>query len=231
MKKGENIFKKDNAEAEKRWNSEAKKGKKENDIYSALLFKLEPQKGMFDPGVFHFYIKNEEKLGSIITERDKARLKKLIIESVFEKFNPGEQRLTITDREGERTGYRTHSYIHIFGDCLRVAKLLGMDISKYRQRIINYIPFAYHEQLQAIFSLVPNPMNSEITTLLKTYNDKRDDDLQTFMPVSFISACEKYGIVGAIPILKRFVDDPKLLLQYRASALAAIAAIQADEKY
>ena len=228
---GRNYFKKEYAETEERWKSEAKKVNKINNIYRDFLFKLEPQKGKFDLGVFHFYIKNEEKLMSIITERDQKRLEKLVIESIFDKFDPGEQKLTITSNDSGHTSYTTHSYINIFGDCLRVAELLKMNISKYRQRIINYIPFAYHEQRQAIFSLVPNLTDREIKTLLNFYSGKREDDLQRFMPESLTSTSEKYGIAGAVPILKRFVDDPELLFQYRESALEAIAAIQPDEKY
>ncbi len=228
---GRNYFDKEYSETEKRWDSETKKARKESNLYRDFLFKLEPEKGNFYPDVFHFYIDNHEKLQSLITVKDKTRLKRLIINSVLEKFDPGKQELKITASEGGRTSYTTHSFIHIFGDCLRVAELLKINISKYRQRIINYIPFAYHDHRQAIFSLVPNLTDGEVKNFLKLYTQKRTDDLQRFMPDSFISASKKYGITGAIPILKKFVDDSKLLLQYRTSALEAIAIIQPDEKY
>ncbi|MCL4536204.1 MAG: hypothetical protein M1610_01210 [Nitrospirae bacterium] len=228
---GRKYFREEYAAAEKRWKSEAKKANKAKDIYRDFQFKLEPQKGMYDKGVFHFYLENKEQLEQIINEQDKERLEKLVIESIFDKFDPGEQKLTINRKEGGTTTYTTHSFIHIFGDCLRVADSLKIDISKYRQRIINYIPFAYGEHRHAIFSLIPTLTEKEISNLLKLYIKNRDDDLHRFMPESFIYASEQYRIVEAVPILKRFVDEQKFLLQYRASALRAIAAIQPDEKY
>lgn len=228
---GRKHFSEEYAETEKRWKSEAKKAKKDRDIYRDFLFKLEPQKDMYDKGVFNFYLENEEHLKPVMTGQDKKRVEKLIIESIFEKFDPGEQKLTITKRESGSRSYTTHGFIHIFGDCLRVAESLKIDISKYRQRIINYIPFAYGEHRRAIFSLISNLTDKETNNLLRLYIKKRDDDLQRFMPESFIYASEQYRIVEAIPILKRFVDEPEFLLQDRASALGAIAAIQPDEKY
>ena len=185
---------------------------------------------MYDTGVFDFYLKNEEEIKSIITEQDKKRVEKLLIESIFDKFDPGKQRLIIRRNEGGRT-IITHPFIHIFGDCLRVAVSLKIDISKYRQRIINYIPFARDEDRQAIFSLIPNPTDKEINNLLKFYKANRDDDLQRYFPESLVRVSEWYNITGATPILKRFVDEQEFLLQDRASALGAIAAIQPDEKY
>ena len=166
-----------------------------------------------------------------MTDNDKERFKTLIINSIFDEFDPGEQTLTINKREGGSTSYTTHSFINIFGDCLRVADSLKIDISKYRQRIINYIPFAYSEHRKAIFSLVPDPTDREIKVLLQVWKNKRDDDLQRFMPDSLIKACEQYEIVEAVPVLKKFVDEPGFLIQDRTSALRVIAVIQPDEKY
>jgi hypothetical protein len=228
---GRKYFKKRYAETEKRWETAAKKDKRGRDIYRDFLFKLEPQEGKVDYSVFDFYLQNEENLKSIITEQDRKRLAKLVTELIFEQFDPGEQTLKITRSEGGRKRYTTHGYIHIFGDCLRVAVLLGINVSKYRQRIINYIPFAYHKQQKAIFSLLPNLTEQETKSLLTIYTAKRDDDLQKYMPESLIAASHRYHIVEALPILSKFVDDPELLLHYRASALDAIAAIHPDEKF
>jgi hypothetical protein len=227
---GRKYFSEEYAETEKQWKSEAKKNKAK-DIYRDFQFKLEPQKGMYDTGVFDFYLRNEEHLRSVMTSQNKNRLEKLLIKSIFDKFDPGEQKLTITSREGGQTTYTTSSFIHIFGDCLRVAESLKIDISKYRQRIINYIPFAYSEHRQSIISLIPNLTTKEISGLLKLYIEKRDDDLQKFMPESFIYASERYGIVEAVPVLKRFVVEKAFLMQDRTSSLRVIAIIQPDETY
>ena len=228
---GRKYFREEYAKDEKRWKSEAKKADKFKDIYRDFQLKLESREGMYHTRVFDFFLRHEEQLKQVIDEHDKKRMEKIITESIFDKLDPGKQKLTITKKEGGSTTYITHSFIHIFGDCLRVADLLKIDISKYRQRIINYIPFAYGEHRRAIFSLISTLTDKETNNLLKPYIKKRDDDLQRFMPESFINASEQYGIIEAIPILKRFVDESKFLLQDRASALGAIMAIQPDEKY
>lgn len=228
---GRKYFKEEYSEAEKRWENEAKKAKKDLDIYRDFLFKLEPQSGMYDKGVFNFYLSNKEQLEPIMTSQDKKRLEKLVIESIFKKFDPGKQRLIINKKEGSTTTYTTHSFIHIFGDCLRVAESLKTDISKYRQRIINYIPFAWDEHLRAIFSLVPDPTDKEIKSLLQVWKKKRNDDLHRVRPENLNKATEQYRIVEAVSVLTRFVDEPGFLLQDRTSALRVIAAIQPDEKY
>jgi hypothetical protein len=79
--------------------------------------------------------------------------------------------------------------------------------------------------------LIPTLTGNEINNLLKIYTKKRDDDLQRFMPESFVYASEQCGIVEAVPVLKRFVNEKAFLMQDRTSALRAISVIQPDEKY
>ncbi len=228
---GRKYFKEEYDAWEKKIKRQSVKKNKDLELYEKFRIKLQPAKGMYDIDVFSFYLNHKEQLKSFLRKEDKERLKELIVKSVFEKFDPGEQKLTITKKEDTSISYTTHRFIHIFGDCLRVAKVLNIDISKYRQRIINYIPFAYTEHRKIIFSLVSNPTNKEIENLLKIYTQKRKDDLPKFMPDSFIEACEKYNIVKAIPILKRFVDETEFFIYTRRAALQAIANIQPDVNY
>jgi len=228
---GRKYFREEYAEAEKRWKSEEKKVNKTNDIYRDFHMKLEPHEGMYHTGVFDFYLRHEEQLKQVIDEHDKDRMKKLITESIFDNLDPGKQKITITKRENGVMSYTINNLIPIFGDCLRVAESLKINISKYRQRIINYIPFAWDEDLRAIFSLVSDPTDREIKSLLHIWKKKRDDDLQRFRPENLIKVSEQYGIVEAVPVLKKFVDEPAFLMQDRTSALRTIADIQPDEKY
>lgn len=228
---GRKYFTEEYTVAEKRGATEAKNANKAQDIYKDFQSKIEPQKGKNYTGVFDFYLRHEEELKQTINVHDKQRLKKLITKSIFGKFDPGSQKLTINRNEGGSMSYTTHSYIHIFGDCLKIADSLKMDVSQYRQRIINYIPFSYSEHRKAIFSMIPDPTYQEIKVLLQVWKKKRDDDLQRFMPESFIYTSEQYKIAEALPVLKRFVDESASLMQERASALRAIANIQPDEKY
>ena len=140
---GRGYFKKEYEEYEEYWKAEGKKPSAEAGIYREFQSKLEPGKGMYVQGVFRFYLENKEKLASFITEHEKELLRTLIIESIFEKFDPGEQKLVITKKEDGKTSYTTNGWIHIFDDCLRIAKELKIDIFKYRQKIISHTRLIY----------------------------------------------------------------------------------------
>lgn len=195
---------------------------------------LEPTIGTYNPDVFSFYLKNKDLLKDIVSNAELTRLKKLIAESVFEKFDPAEHELKILKSSDGGTQYREHTWNQIFGDCLRllsIADEVRMDISKYRQRIINYIPFGYDHHLEAIFKLIPDPTVDEINKLLLIYTGSRDDDLKRFMPGNLVEASLKYNILSVVPILKGFVDNGDFGIYVRQSALNAIAKIEPDDQY
>lgn len=201
----------------------------EVEIYNDFKHRLEPEINKYIPNVFQFYVNNKDKLAPFIKEDDKKRLEKLIKESIFDKFDPGDQILTINKRENGSTSYTTHEWIFIFGTCILAAKELGIDISPYRQKILNYIPFAYNNHCEAIFDQISNPTEKELKNVLKLHKG-RSDDLTIFMPSSTIDFCKKYGIKHAIPILKYFVNSDQISLCERQSALKAIAKLAENEK-
>lgn len=215
---GRNYFFNEYKEAESKWEKQDKKPSEEERLYEEFQLKLEPEKGKYYPDVFEFYLNNKDTLNPLITKDEKDRLKSLIEESIFDQFDPGEHDLNITERKGGGTSYTTHSWIHIFGDCIQVASELNFDITRYRNKIINYIPFAYSAHLDAIFSLVKNVQLGEIKSLIAIYKRKKSD-LWRFMPDSFIRASERYVIKEAVPILKEFVAQNDFSIYDRISAL------------
>lgn len=228
---GRKYLEKEYQQAEKVKSKFASEDKKrESTIYDDFKLKLEPEKNKYDPSVFQFYIENEKELEQFITIDDKKRLEKLIKDSIFEKFDPGQQKITINRRENGSTNYMTHQWIFIFGSCILVAIKLDIDILSYRQKILNYIPFSYDDHLAAIFHMIPNPTKEELDNVLKIY-ENRSDDLKIFMPSSTIEFCKKYGAKQGIPILKFFVSSNQLSLYERKNALSAIARLNEAKEY
>lgn len=219
-------------QAEKRESElENDQNRKGLEIYTNFKHRLEPEKDKYIPNVFRFYIDNKEKLTDFITDEDKARLEKLIKESIFEKFDPGAQILKINKRENGSTSYTTHEWIFIFGSCIGAANELGLDVSLYRQKILNYIPFAYDNDREAIFSLIPNPTEEELNNVLSIFVNRKDD-LEQFMPSSTIDFIKNYKISSGLPLLKKFVDLNTISLYERKSALTVISEIiNSDENY
>jgi len=198
--------------------------------YKDFQKRLEPEPGKFNPSVFELYVHSHEAIDKLISENEKKRLVELVTGSVFSKFNPGGQKLTIKEQTNGSKTYTTHSWIHIFGNCIEVAQKLNIDVSKYREKIISYIPFAYHNQLTAIFDLIDDIKPQELKQLLKVYLEKTSD-LWRNMPDSFIATAKQYRFEEALPILVEFVDQSDFSIHDRASALEAAEFLKPNSKF
>jgi len=204
-------------QSEKAIKEQVTKPTTDESTYKDFQSKLEPEPGMFNPSVFELYIRSNETLDKTMTDTERGRLIELVNGSVFSKFNPGDQKLSIKEQSNGSKTYTTHSWIHIFGNCVEVAQKLNIDISKYRVKIISYIPFAYHNQLTAIFDLVDDIKPQESKQLLKVYLEKTSD-LWRNMPDSFIASAKQYHLEEAVPILREFIGQDDFLIHDRASA-------------
>jgi len=192
---------------------------------------LEPEPKKFAGGVFAFYLNHISELDPLLSSEDRNRMVELINGSVLGSINPANHDLTITeDRGGGATSYTTSSNIELFRDALLVAKHLGIDTTPFRKRIINYIPFAYSEDLQAIFELVKNITPAEFAPVMEVYKHRRSD-LWRHMPSNFIDAVEQYHITDASPVLKAFVTESGLLTYVRKRALGVIESFIADKEF
>jgi len=141
--------------------------------------------------VFEYYDDHQQQIDKYITPQEKKKLiDELMMNIVFEKFNPANQKLTITKEFNGNKTYTTHSWIHIYGDCIQLAAKLNLDVSKYQSKLISYIPFAYDSHLKAILGWIRRPTSVEISTLIQVYRGKTSD-LWRHQPESFIKACKE----------------------------------------
>lgn len=228
--KGRKFFKKEYTAAEKQWKKEKTKISETERLYQEFKSKLEPEKGKFFPDVFKFFLGNADKLLTRITNDDTERLVWLLEDSIFSKFDPGKQKLTITIKNGSSTSYTTHAWISFFGDCIKVAAKLNMDVNKFKSQIFSYIPFAYHDDLEAIFKIIKKIEAKDINRLLAVYKEKKSD-LWQFMPDSFVKACSKYNIVVAAPILQEFIENNQFPKHDRIRALEVKEQLCPDKVY
>jgi hypothetical protein len=199
-------------------------------VYEKFKFKLEPEKGKYYPDVFSFYLENKESIEQYIKDIERERLIKLTI-SFFDVHDPEKQRLFITEKtESGSMQFKSNWAFQIFGDCILIANEFNIDLSKYKKKIIGFIPYAEGSQLEIIFSSLPKFSDEDINVLLRIYEGKRKDDLADFNPENIVKVIDKYKIVKAIPVLKRCVDKD-YYLHVRKAALNSIANINPDEKY
>lgn len=199
-------------------------------IYNDFLIRLEPQPGKYSSDLFEFFNKNKNDLINKITAEERQRLITLVY-SMFKNIEPLEQSLKITSKDGDRKSYHISGSIFVFRECLIIARDLKLDVSKYRQHILNYILFTLDDTLSIIFELIPNPSNEEINELISIYNSKRTDDLYQFHPESFFHFCKQYNIIQSLPVLKGFVENQHLYFYTREIALEIIKDLNPDQDY
>lgn len=232
-KEGRKYLKKEYEEFEKFAQKERlqKSESQEETVYKEFQLKLEPEKGKYDPGVFRFYIKNKEILEGKITEIEKKRIINLMTESVFEKFDPkeGYRIFKINRRDSNTTNFTWHAWNPIFADCIKLASLLKVDVSKYRQKIINFIPFAYYEDRKAIFKLIKGVKAKELKYVLSIY--KSDSDLKLFQPESFIKFVKEYKLKEATPFIEEFIKEEALSVYNRIEALRLIESLKPNKSF
>ncbi|HXM92814.1 MAG TPA: hypothetical protein VOA64_00945 [Candidatus Dormibacteraeota bacterium] len=191
---------------------------------------LEPAPGEYSKGVFAFYLDHVTELDPIISPEDKNRLV-ILTGSVFRNINPADYDLTATAlHAGYVTSYNVSTNISLFGDALRVAELLVIDLAEFRQRIINFIPFAYAEHLRAIFKLIKNITPHELAPVVDIYKQHKSD-LWRHMPSNLIDAIERYHVTEAAPVLRTFVKESVFPSQVRQSALTVAESFVADKQF
>jgi excisionase family DNA binding protein len=228
---GRKYFAKEYEEIEKQESANAGQHTREKDVYKEFKFKLMPEEGKYMSDVFDYFNHSEEEIKKHWTAKDKDRLIELMTGSIFDKFDPKGQKVTITKiHDGSKT-YTMHPWIHIFGECLEIARKINLDISKYRKKIVAYIPFAaYENTLSEILDYLGDLSDEEVKEILDVYKS-RESDLWKFSPRSLIEIAKLKNLSDAIEILKSFVMNDDFHAFERTEALEAIAVIGEDEKY
>ena len=216
------------SEAEHQSNQESQQQMRAKTVYEDFKFKLQPEENKYMPDVFSLYNRHHNEIEALVNEQDKSRLSELLTGSIFSKFDPGEH--GVQDSNNHQT-HTMHSWISIFGDSIQTANLIGLDITDYRDRVVNYIPFAFEQsELEAIFSLVGQLSTSDVDRIVSRYRD-RTDDTWRYHPSAFLQTIKKYRLTNAIPVLKEFVSEPELSIYDRIEALKAISIITQDKEY
>ena len=197
-------------------------------IYDDFTFKLQPEEGMYMPDVFSLFNRNYKEIESQITKSNRERLVFLLNDSIFSKFDPGEH--GIQDSNNHQT-HTMHSWISIFGDALVTAHKLQTDVSQYRDKIVNYLPFSFEQaELEAVFELAGELNENDTEKLMTKYRD-RSNDLWRYHPRSFIEATKKYRLSRAVPLLKEFVSEAELSIYDRIDAMKTVSILEESSQY
>ena len=192
---------------------------------------LEPAPKQYNPAVFGYYLQYEQTLKPLVSQQDKQRLERLLKGSVLNSIDPGDYDLTVTGEQGgHTTSYVVSSHISVFGSALLVAYRLVLDVGEFRQRIINYIPFAYSDHLQAILKLCPNITTAELGKVISIYSERKSD-LWRHQPGNLVYTAEQYHVVAAAPVLKVLARESALAVDVRVRALKVAESLVPDREF
>lgn len=231
---GRKFFEKEYADAEKtqnKYNKQEKKNEERNYREFKIFFDQSTLEKYF-LNVFQDYSYNHQKINPYLTDKEREKLIQLTI--IFLKsYDPATSGLEITDEKNGSTSYRTNRNIQFYGEAIICAKLLSLNVNDYRQNIINYIPFAFQNHFEAIFSLVDGVSLQEVAPLLEIYS-KKTDDLWRFMPDNFLRIVEQLNLSEAQTILEEFVETKDLRTGdqfYRVKALKLADSFKNEKEY
>ena len=194
---------------------------REEELLKRFHLLLEPAPNQFSHEVFRFYNENKDKLDGLITLDQKKRLEGLITGTIFKFVDPINHELKITSQQDGSKTFTANASVFSFGHAIITAKHLGINITEFRQKIINFIPFAYHNELSAIFELVKNITPEELAPVIDIYKQKKSD-LWRHQTDSFVEAVEQYHITSAVPILKELVRESVLDKYARQKAINVV---------
>jgi len=212
------------------------------EIYKEFAQKLEPEKGRFSTDVFDFYLNNEDIISEQLKKEDKDKLLTLI-SNILENASPEKIQVRITDKTSGGKHYTITPYASYFGGVVRLSlKLNGKEfLKKYRQKIINFIPFAYYNDQQTILDVVDKVTDADLEDVNKIYSPKSENEGRYLIPGSYTYVIKQFLGRGCkfetpLQILKTFVEDGLLEPYEKRSALELIGAfmengIGRDEDY
>jgi hypothetical protein len=200
-------------------------------VLSEFKTLLEPAPGQYSPAVFAFYLQNAKIIEPSLIQQDRDRLLELVGGSVFSIIDPANYSLTAVEiQQGHATTYTVSGHIDVFGSALLVADRLRMDITKFRQRIINFIPFAYSDHLSAILRLCPDISVAELKAVIDTYIQHKSD-LWRHQPGSFIYVVERHHIKAAVPVLQMMARESQLSASTRIQAMIVAESLAPDKLF
>lgn len=153
----------------------------------------------------------------------------LVKELIFEKYDPATATLELqpVQPDGSRP-FTISRFIYLFEAALEFISRTDKNANEYRRKLIALLPFLLNEDTEICLELIGSISPEEANYLLSIYSDGNSGRAR-FHPNSFVEASKKFRIRGALPILKRFMEESSFDVYLRRSALEASESIQPNE--
>ena len=198
--------------------------KRKQDIYDSFIKQLEPEPGKYTPSVFEFFLNNRKEIEEQWQEKDKKRLLKLSVDDGIAKIEPKEFKVSVDKSTRQFTWSSVASY---YGDLLSVvSSFVPEEIQKHRQQLIDFIPYAFSDDMNRIMDMVPEIKDAELEFVNKVMSDEKYDK-RYLIPSSYIYIVGHYAKKGCkLPsvksVLLSFIGDKYIPDYEQKSAVEAL---------
>lgn len=174
----------------------------------------------------HFY-QNYIEIQSKWTAAEKERFFRLTITDSLDKIEPKNFTVKIKDKPSENREFTWTQQASYFGDLIKSLNIIAPEkLGVYRQKIIDFIPYAYSDDWQIILDSVKSINDTELNFVNKVYADTKDDRryLETSSYIYLMKEFKKRNPLLSTPavILESFIGDPYIRDFDYVSALEAV---------
>jgi len=204
--------------------------KRKQEIYKDFLNLLEPFPGKYITKVFQYFLQYRKEIEEQWDDKNKKRLIQLAVEDNLRKIDPKEFKVTIPDKNIRQfTWSSTASY---YGDILSVVKILApQELEKHRQKIIDFIPYAFSNDMNLIVDLIEKIEDKELTFVNNVMSNKKDDR-RYLIPGTYIYLIGYYikkgcRLQSVKSIVKSFIGD-KFIPDYEQETALEVLSLLID---
>ncbi|MBI1184806.1 hypothetical protein GC194_11065 [bacterium] len=202
-----------------------------NKIYLQFLNMLNLEKvGVYHSNVFIFF--NDHK--STIDKQWTEKVENIFFDAVDHALSQDVSTFTISRNETSKNSFQLNIPPPVFAlnYALSSAKLLGIDINKYRSTIIKAFPLLLDNDLaiNRIDELLPFTVE-EINWLVAYYNKNSDNSTLEVASVNLKSFIERFQPKELMPLLKKIVVNPDFETHRRSEFLHLIQKIEPDYQF
>jgi hypothetical protein len=204
------------------FNWEQQQLKRKQEIYKDFLDLLEPSSGKYGIKVFQYFLQHRKEIEEQWDDKNKKRLIKLAVEDNIRRIDPKDFKVNIPDKKIRK--FNLSSVAFHYGDILSVVKILApKEIEKHRQEIINFIPYAFSDDMNLIIDLIEEIKDKDLVFVNKVMSDKKDDR-RYLVPGTYIYLIGHYikkgcRLQNVKPIIKSFIGDKYIPDYEQESAL------------
>lgn len=207
--------------------------KQEEKTFKQFQFFLStPEKEMFYWEVFRFFLDNQKIIEDKWNDSEKERLLTLC-EDVFRSTKPEEIKVKYKNETQKTGSYTITSSASYFGEVTTI--LYNFRPEKFtnaeeRQKVIDFIPFAFGNDLRIIRTIAGSVTDEELITVNRIMMGEPDNDARYLSPGTYAYFAGYFtGLSSPKNVLKSLIVDPLVSIYDRDKALKVLASYLSTE--